>query len=512
MRKIFITYRRTEAEYAAGALGRELRSRFGDDQIFRDKEDIAGGASWKQQLLHEIDKDSALLVLIGRDWANVKDGQGRRRLENPTDGVRLEISDGLKDGAAIIPVLLENAQMPDETELPPELQGLADFNALKLRDGDWQHDVEIICRTLERSGFKSIASVAPEPPSKHTAPAPATKTTVGLKGIVGATLLVVTFATLGWSHPGDGDRLGLAALSFVGLVLGFLTWRENRAEHNAGQILGVVVAILASFGIFVALRGISGAAGPKDRGGTGVQSERVPPAPVVEVPPGLPASLPSARSILDRHVAAIGGRETLLRYNSRHAKGTYSVPSTGISGALDWYTAKPNKSLLKVSLTGVGDVVEGFDGTYGWNLLAVTEPMLLAGTELEERRLDSDFNSELTHESRYSSITTVEQTQFAGRPCYKVRLARKAGTEDIEFYDVSTGLKAGSTRTRQSPMGAVTRTEILEDYRKFGGVAQPTTMKQQGLLQAVITIATIEYDSVSPSLFELPPAIRAQVK
>ena len=65
MRKIFITYRRMEAEYAAGALGRELRRHFGDEQIFRDKEDIAGGVSWKQQLLHEIDKDSALLVLIG---------------------------------------------------------------------------------------------------------------------------------------------------------------------------------------------------------------------------------------------------------------------------------------------------------------------------------------------------------------------------------------------------------------------------------------------------------------
>ena len=261
MRKIFITYRCTEAEYAAGALGRELRSRFGDDQIFRDKEDIAGGASWKQQLLHEIDKDSALLVLIGRDWANVKDGQGRRRLENPSDGVHLEISDGLKDGAAIIPVLLENAQMPDETELPPELQGLAEFSALKLRDGDWQHDVEIICRTLERGGFRSIASVAPEPQSKHTAPAPAAKTAVGLKGIVGATLVVLTFAALGWGHPGNSDRLGVAALAFVGLVLGFLTWRENRADHNAGQILGIVVAILAGFGIFVALRGISGAVG-----------------------------------------------------------------------------------------------------------------------------------------------------------------------------------------------------------------------------------------------------------
>src|SRR4029453_9267860 len=229
-------------------------------------------------------------------------------------------------------------------------------------------------------------------------------------------------------------------------------------------------------------------------------------------PPAPSASLPWARSILDRHVAAIGGRETLLRYSSMHAKGTYSVPSNGIRGALDWYTAKPNKSLLKISLAGLGDVLEGFDGTYGWNSSAITGQMLLAGTELEERRLDSDFNRELTHESRYSSITTVEQTQFAGRPCYKVRLGRKAGTEDIEFYDVSTGLKAGSTMTRQSPMGAVSHTEILEDYREVGGVAHPTTKKIQGMLLQVITIATIEYDTVSPSLFELPPAIRSQVK
>ena len=76
MRKIFISYRRTDAEYAAGALGRELRRCFGSAQIFRDKEDIAGGAPWKQQLLDEIDKDCALLVLMGKDWANIEDSQG----------------------------------------------------------------------------------------------------------------------------------------------------------------------------------------------------------------------------------------------------------------------------------------------------------------------------------------------------------------------------------------------------------------------------------------------------
>ena len=171
MGKIFISYRRAEAEYAAGALGRELRRHFGDEQIFRDKEDIGGGVAWKQKVLHEIDRASALLVLIGKDWVNVKDAQGRRRLDSSDDPLRLEISDGIKDGAAILPVLLENAQMPDAEELPPELRPLADLNALKLRDGDWQYDLEHILKTLERAGFRPVGSSSqPAPREQHATP------------------------------------------------------------------------------------------------------------------------------------------------------------------------------------------------------------------------------------------------------------------------------------------------------------------------------------------------------
>src|SRR5262245_34280497 len=160
MRKVFISYRRTDAEYAAGALGRELRRHFGEEQIFRDKEDVGGGVAWKQLVVQEIAQDSALLVLIGREWANVKDHQGRRRLDNADDPLRLEIADGLKDGATILPVLLEDAQMPGTEELPPELCALADLNALKLRDGDWQYDLDHIIRTLEKAGFSRIGAAA----------------------------------------------------------------------------------------------------------------------------------------------------------------------------------------------------------------------------------------------------------------------------------------------------------------------------------------------------------------
>ena len=236
-------------------------------------------------------------------------------------------------------------------------------------------------------------------------------------------------------------------------------------------------------------------------------------APKPDAVPAAPAKLPTGRSILDRHVAAIGGRKAVLAHKSTHAVGTLSMPSTGLNGALEIYGAHPNKTLLKISLGGVGEVLEGFDGTHGWSLSPMTGPMLLEGKQLEEKRFDSEFYSELRSESRYASVTTLEQVDFEGRPCYRVRLVRKTGGEDIEFYEVATGLKAGGITTRETQMGTVTGTTIEGDYRKFGNLLQPTKVVSHiGGLNQVITISSIEYDGVPPSVFNLPLGIKALLK
>jgi hypothetical protein len=109
---------------------------------------------------------------------------------------------------------------------------------------------------------------------------------------------------------------------------------------------------------------------------------------------------------------------------------------------------------------------------------------------------------------------TVEKTDFEGRPCYKVRLVRRgSSSEEFEFYDVETGLKAGGISTRESPMGPITSTSVESNYRKFGPLLQPTTIKATAMgLQQVITIANVEYDNVDPAVFEPPATIKALVK
>jgi hypothetical protein len=225
------------------------------------------------------------------------------------------------------------------------------------------------------------------------------------------------------------------------------------------------------------------------------------------------AALPPAKEVMDRHIKAIGGREALLARSSSRATGRIAMPASGVSGTFEMYSAKPNKTLIKITLPGVGDIQEGFDGTVGWSMNPMTGPTLMEGAQLEQRKLDSDFYSGLEPEKRYESITTVERTTFDGRECYKVRLVRHGGGEDFQFYDVKTGLRAGGIVTRETPMGNMTASSTETDYKPFGGVLQATKMTNTAMnLQQVMTFDTFEYDKVDPSVFALPDPIKALVK
>ena len=225
------------------------------------------------------------------------------------------------------------------------------------------------------------------------------------------------------------------------------------------------------------------------------------------------STLPPARAIIDRYIREIGGREAILAHSSTHIVGTASMAAAGLNGKLEIYHAKPNRFLQRVSFPGIGEIEEGFDGKVGWTTSALTGPILFEGKQLEERAFDADFYDELKSPERYTSITTVEKTTFDERPAYKLRLVKKNGGEDIEFYDVDTGLKIGGQATRESPMGPMQGTSSYGDYKKFGVLRQPSTLKMTTLnVQMVMSIAAIEYDTVDAAVFRLPPQIKALIK
>ena len=103
---IFVSYRRRDTAGHAGRLVDGLRHEFGREQVFLDI-DIPPGVDFSDHIDRTIGAARVLVVLIGDDWLNVQDRQGRRRLDDPADFVRTEIRSALHRGLTVIPVLVE---------------------------------------------------------------------------------------------------------------------------------------------------------------------------------------------------------------------------------------------------------------------------------------------------------------------------------------------------------------------------------------------------------------------
>ena len=180
--------------------------------------------------------------------------------------------------------------------------------------------------------------------------------------------------------------------------------------------------------------------------------------------------------------------------------------------------------IVKTSVPGIGEIMEGFDGSHAWIVSPMTGPMLKIGKELQQTKLDADFYSELRDPKKYTSIKTVEKAACPevapatpkpaeARSCYKVALSRIDGTEDFDFYDVESGLRAGGINTRESSMGTMTITSVIGGYKKFGNMLVATTQSQKVMgVEQTITVSAVEFDKVEPSVFDPPAAIKALIK
>ena len=112
MARIFISYRRDDSAAHAGRLCDRLEYHFGPGQVFMDVDAIKPGMNFIETVQQAIGECDGLVAVIGSDWLQVSDGTGARRLDDPTDLVRLEIVTALQRGIPVIPVLVQSAQMP----------------------------------------------------------------------------------------------------------------------------------------------------------------------------------------------------------------------------------------------------------------------------------------------------------------------------------------------------------------------------------------------------------------
>jgi hypothetical protein len=149
MTKVFLCYRREDSGGYAGRIQDQIAQALGSDNLFMDVDAIPLGANFVRVLHDEVAKCEVLLAVIGRNWLDARDEDGKRRLENPKDFVRVEIVAALQRNIPVVPILVDGARIPDARQLPNELEELSLRNGIEVRLASFHNDVSRLIHGLK---------------------------------------------------------------------------------------------------------------------------------------------------------------------------------------------------------------------------------------------------------------------------------------------------------------------------------------------------------------------------
>jgi photosynthetic reaction center cytochrome c subunit len=207
---------------------------------------------------------------------------------------------------------------------------------------------------------------------------------------------------------------------------------------------------------------------------------------------------PSAESILDKYIQAVGGAQRLAGLTSFVGKGT-SVGFGGFGGGgdVEIVAKAPDKRatiILFKQETGRGDQVRTYDGRTGWlrTPLNVLGEFELTGTDLDGARIDAQLSfpgqikqiltnlksgppTSITDLPAPSSQTALQQDVSLGQT-HVVDVVQGTGPRGLLvtlYFDKQTSLLLRELRYGNSPIGRIPTQIDFADYRDVNGVKLP---------------------------------------
>ena len=147
---VFISYRRDDSADITGRIYDRLVQRFSKDIVFKDVDSIPLGIDFRQHLEGALSQCRILLAIMGDEWRGGQGVEGKRRIDDPRDHVRLELEVALGRNIPVIPVLVRKASIPAEEELPMSLRSLSYRNGIQVRpDPDFHGDMDRLIKGIE---------------------------------------------------------------------------------------------------------------------------------------------------------------------------------------------------------------------------------------------------------------------------------------------------------------------------------------------------------------------------
>ena len=148
------------------------------------------------------------------------------------------------------------------------------------------------------------------------------------------------------------------------------------------------------------------------------------------------ASAQTADDVIEKHLAALGGRAAIAKLTSRSLAGTmtFSTPAGDVPGTIEIMNQPPNKvrTLTKLDLSsqGVGVVVveQRFDGASGYVLDSIRGNRDITGNQLENLKNTVFPSPFLNYKERGVTVDLGEKEKVNGRDAYVLIIKPKSGS------------------------------------------------------------------------------------
>lgn len=230
---------------------------------------------------------------------------------------------------------------------------------------------------------------------------------------------------------------------------------------------------------------------------------------VVTLAPALDAqATPTAEQVIERHVAAIGGRAAWQRKQSMRLVTDVSLGRAGT--AVEELLVDRAGHVFTHSMYGLHDVRGGFDGETAWEVDATNGASILTGKRKESLRMMANLPLVAYEKGSVLSATLVGAADFDGRKAWQLTVVPLVGREMTEYFDQETGFKIGARMTFADEAREWDVRYSYRDYTRYGDVMYPKTTAQYTAMagEQVATTTTLEFDTVPASAFALPDAVR----
>jgi zinc protease len=226
----------------------------------------------------------------------------------------------------------------------------------------------------------------------------------------------------------------------------------------------------------------------------------------------------TADEVIEKSLAALGGRAAHAKLKSRAATGTItlSTPAGDINGSIEVLSAAPNKSrsLIKADLSalGAGPLVidQRFDGHSGYVLDTLQGNREITGNQLDNMRNAAFPHMFLAYKDQGTTAQLSGKEKVGDREAYVVIFDPTTGSAVRQYIDAETYMPIQSIiKVRVPQLGReIEQTTEFRDYREVDGVKIPFRINATSSVQNFsVAVTKVEHNvKVDESLFVKPAA------